>query len=434
MSEVFSFDHDLENWVSVGPGRVSADGAVVVSDPGFGIMKSGWGYRPPPPPPKKCVDACGPCKTCVLSFCVPNPLARGTPCSLTDPCEVNGRCTLFGTCSGDKKEITSVDAKGDGKSEIAKCVNQQVAFTVTATQKNCSNLQYKWDFGDGASSTEQNPKHTYTVPGDYKATVTVKCDNCAQAQKQAQVRVGVIKIEQSDDLWWFGGETPANYKVEVKLTASGITKGTFKWDITGGADKVSFGNGASSFTAVNDNKATLRGRAPSAPAATVTKDITIKLTVDGNPTCDFQTVVFAPRRLIHLRDVDNVDATFAYSSEVHYRIEDQFNRTLPSNVELNEHFTTGQVADFAGMNWRRGPEGGATVAPADWLDQIQGETPAHVPVPQNPQAPLGNVAVSHWDGEWNIGSTAIGRARRVQTNRWQKFRDHARHTNIASPP
>lgn len=34
-------------------------------------------------------------------------------------------------------------------------------------------LTYAWDFGDGASSTQANPSHVYTVPGTYQAQLTV---------------------------------------------------------------------------------------------------------------------------------------------------------------------------------------------------------------------------------------------------------------------
>jgi len=37
-------------------------------------------------------------------------------------------------------------------------------------------LSYAWTFGDGGSSTEQNPVHTYGAPGNYIATLNV-CDN-----------------------------------------------------------------------------------------------------------------------------------------------------------------------------------------------------------------------------------------------------------------
>jgi len=50
-AELFSFDHDLGQFVSVGIGTVSEDGSIIVSDPGFGIVKGGWhgGGSPPPP-------------------------------------------------------------------------------------------------------------------------------------------------------------------------------------------------------------------------------------------------------------------------------------------------------------------------------------------------------------------------------------------------
>ena len=39
--EVFQFDHDIGEFVSVGLATVSADGATLASDPGFGITKAG---------------------------------------------------------------------------------------------------------------------------------------------------------------------------------------------------------------------------------------------------------------------------------------------------------------------------------------------------------------------------------------------------------
>ena len=34
-------------------------------------------------------------------------------------------------------------------------------------------LTYSWTFGDGATSTQANPSHTYTVAGQYQARLTV---------------------------------------------------------------------------------------------------------------------------------------------------------------------------------------------------------------------------------------------------------------------
>ena len=48
--DMFSFDHDLQQFVGVGTGTVQEDGATIVSDPGSGIRKSGWFFDCPPPP------------------------------------------------------------------------------------------------------------------------------------------------------------------------------------------------------------------------------------------------------------------------------------------------------------------------------------------------------------------------------------------------
>jgi hypothetical protein len=42
VTELYSFDHDLGQFVSIGTGSISADGSVLVSDPGVGIVKGGW--------------------------------------------------------------------------------------------------------------------------------------------------------------------------------------------------------------------------------------------------------------------------------------------------------------------------------------------------------------------------------------------------------
>ncbi|MDX2057713.1 MAG: carboxypeptidase regulatory-like domain-containing protein [Gemmatimonadales bacterium] len=50
VTEMYSFDHDLGQFVSIGTGTVSPDGAVVRSDPGFGVVKAGWHWGAPGQP------------------------------------------------------------------------------------------------------------------------------------------------------------------------------------------------------------------------------------------------------------------------------------------------------------------------------------------------------------------------------------------------
>jgi len=48
---------------------------------------------------------------------------------------------------------------------------------------------YAWDFGDGTKSTEQNPKHTYSAPGNYNATCSVTDNNNLTGTGSAPVAV-----------------------------------------------------------------------------------------------------------------------------------------------------------------------------------------------------------------------------------------------------
>ncbi|MGN6530823.1 MAG: PKD domain-containing protein, partial [Ginsengibacter sp.] len=46
-------------------------------------------------------------------------------------------------------------------------------LTATFTNQTKGVTTYKWDFGDGTTSTEQSPVHTYSVKGKYVPTLYV---------------------------------------------------------------------------------------------------------------------------------------------------------------------------------------------------------------------------------------------------------------------
>jgi len=61
-----------------------------------------------------------------------------------------------------------------------------VNFTGTAAG-GISPYAYSWNFGDGTSSTEQNPFHTYTQAGSYSATFTVTDSTASQASASSAI-------------------------------------------------------------------------------------------------------------------------------------------------------------------------------------------------------------------------------------------------------
>lgn len=102
VTEIYQYDHDLEQFVSVGTGHVSADGSVINSDPGFGITKAGWSHCCTPSVKSICATSCNSYNPCVSIFAVPGCSCgskfanEGGACQGTLPNQK--QCVKPGTC------------------------------------------------------------------------------------------------------------------------------------------------------------------------------------------------------------------------------------------------------------------------------------------------------------------------------------------------
>lgn len=178
-------------------------------------------------------------------------------------------------------------------------------------------------------------------------------------------------------------------------------------------------------------------------ASTAPNDVSIQVTVNGQTSSPYRLTVRAPTSLEHAPTIfgipypdTHVPYRGAYASTIHYSTLDQFGVRLParSSLPMNENFTTGLTRVFSGSNWTRGDAGGLINDPHLWADGIEPpQFSGQVPPPLPPCYPLCNVGVDYWEGEWFFGSASVGRGRRVQTNRWYRYQDHATHVNRVTP-
>ena len=225
----------------------------------------------------------------------------------------------------------------------------------------------------------------------------------------------------------------------------------YSWTITSGTTYAQFSNNSATIdTNSKDTVVIMPSADPGAASPMVSVTVKVK-SKTGTATSDpinlsvRKPYQLQPKPIGISNAVDAVDKDYGYVSYIHYRILDQTMAVLPAPISLNEHFTSGLMNDYAGANWRFPDDCGSkhvctgAFDPNDFYDQVQGESLAvakgvlAVPVPQNPQAPLGATAVDHWSGTWSIGDDHPGKGVQVQSDNWQKYRDHARHTNIVSP-
>lgn len=64
-----------------------------------------------------------------------------------------------------------------------------VAFMDGSSDPDGNLASWSWDFGDGTTSEERNPTHTYDAPGTYTARLTVRDDTGLRGTAETEVRV-----------------------------------------------------------------------------------------------------------------------------------------------------------------------------------------------------------------------------------------------------
>ncbi len=83
-----------------------------------------------------------------------------------------------------------------------------VTFTASVTGGMPQDpLSYSWNFGDTTSSTEQNPTHTYTIPGTYYPTLTIK-NQCGEAEATI-----IVRVDTADFTWEPVQKEPYRYQL-----------------------------------------------------------------------------------------------------------------------------------------------------------------------------------------------------------------------------
>jgi PKD repeat protein len=69
------------------------------------------------------------------------------------------------------------------------CSNLDCSFTDGSTDPDGTITAWRWEFGDGSSSAEQNPSHSYDQEGSYDVTLSVTDDEGATGTLTQQVTV-----------------------------------------------------------------------------------------------------------------------------------------------------------------------------------------------------------------------------------------------------
>jgi len=84
------------------------------------------------------------------------------------------------------------DKKKGGDAPVAKFTTVENGLIVAFTNQSTGATTYKWEFGDGATSTDQNVEHTYAAAGTYTVTLTATNEyGSNQATKIMTLKEGI---------------------------------------------------------------------------------------------------------------------------------------------------------------------------------------------------------------------------------------------------
>jgi hypothetical protein len=277
-------------------------------------------------------------------------------------------------------------------------------------------------------------------------------------------------------MWWLNCQgqnrclqpNDANYPSQITLTATPAGAAQYNWTITNGTNQAALFDANQSTTySASTNTVAIDSVIGSAAMSDVV--VTVSDTdASGQQSAmsnSFKITVKQPYRDVALTENNGCETsrqqrpgpyyanTTGYACAIHYRILDQFNDVLPSDILLNEHFVTAPYTEWsAGQNWLTvlgegecgtdHTECGAA-HPNDWYDLIgivsNGEcdatsqipTTTCSPVPKDPGTAAGSVV--SWDGIWSVGSRVPGKGVTIQFNEWHRYIDHATHESVISP-
>ena len=166
--------------------------------------------------------------------------------------------------------------------DFASSVNE---LTTTFTNQTMNGTTFFWDFGDGNSSVEENPIHTYDEPGNYTVILTAT-NACGTTTVSQQVEVLGLQAIASFTSSNVNGCLPFTVSYEDTSTGSPTS---WNWSFPGGTPSTSTEQNP---TVVYNSAGTFDVNLEvTNPAGTSMIEQTNYITVGENPVADFTATV-----------------------------------------------------------------------------------------------------------------------------------------------
>jgi len=201
-----------------------------------------------------------------------------------------------------------------------------VNFSDDSTQGTGQINQWQWDFGDGNTSTESSPEHTYTEPGNYTVNLTVSDEYSSHSVTAAEpVVVLAVPPEAAMEVSATSGDMPFTVTFTDTSSAGSGEITQWLWD---------FGDGTTSSEANPEHTYTEAGN----------YTVSLTVTADGNDTVTQEewievtdpyitlTINVQTAERTSIDDVNVTSETFDFESVTQNEFNQVLVRMLPADT------------------------------------------------------------------------------------------------------
>lgn len=131
--------------------------------------------------------------------------------------------------------VNALPAVNFSASDTTGCFPLKVQFTDRSLPGSGINTAWRWDFGDGFQSTQQNPSHTYNIAGSFSITLTVRNSNgcISTGSKQFYININSgVKANFSFNTPFFSCRPPTT--IQFVDSSTGVNINNYLWDFGDG--------------------------------------------------------------------------------------------------------------------------------------------------------------------------------------------------------
>jgi len=162
-------------------------------------------------------------------------------------------------------------------SSLIACAPSEIRFSDRSVPNGTTITEWYWDFGDGTTSTAQNPRKTYTVPGFYTVSLRITSASGCQASRAVARYIRITGGVTADFDFNAAATCRPPFNINFTNQTSGPGTLTYQWNLGNSTSSTQL-NPSATYAGAGTYNVTLTATSQYGCSNTITKPITLGIT------------------------------------------------------------------------------------------------------------------------------------------------------------